>query len=93
MEAILDGENLPIPKHFFEPVGCEECKHTGYSGRLCVYELVKIDDSIKSIIHQQVEVAELREKTRGKYVSIRVNGARKIAEGETSVDEILKVIY
>jgi general secretion pathway protein E len=91
--VLLDGEKLNTPEFFYEPVGCEECKHTGFSGRLCVYELVKIDDRIKKVIHGKVEIAELRERTRGLYRSIRFNGARKVASGETSMDEVLKVVY
>jgi general secretion pathway protein E len=91
--ALLDGEKLTPPAKIFEPVGCEECKHSGFSGRLCVYELVKIDDRIKKVIHGNVEISELREKTRGFYRSIRFNGARKIASGETSLDEVLKIVY
>ncbi len=92
-EALLDGEKLPLPEQFFEAVGCEECKQTGYIGRLCVYELVKMNDEIKRVIHSKVEVSELREKTRGSYTSIRVNGARKVAQGETCMEEILKIVY
>jgi general secretion pathway protein E len=91
--VLLDGEKLNSPEFFYEPVGCEECKQTGFSGRLCVYELVKIDDRIKKVIHGKVEIAELRERTRGLYRSIRFNGARKVASGETSMDEVLKVVY
>jgi general secretion pathway protein E len=91
--SILDGESLPLPEKVFEPVGCEECKQSGYLGRLCVYELVKITDEIKKYIHKDIEITELREKTRGLYTSIRVNGARKITDGETSLDEVLKVVY
>ncbi len=92
-KVLLDGEKLNTPEFFYEPVGCEECKQTGYSGRLCIYELVKIDDRIKKVIHGKVEIAELRERTRGLYRSIRFNGARKVASGETSMDEVLKVVY
>lgn len=91
--ALLDGEDLPMPKQVFEPVGCEECKNTGFVGRLCVYELVKMDDKIKKVITADVEISELREKTRGLYRSIRVNGARKVASGETSLEEVMKVVY
>ena len=91
--ALLDGEELPMPAQFFEPVGCEECKNTGFSGRLCVYELVKMNDQIKKVIHSDIEISELREKTRGMYRSIRVNGARKVINGETSLEEVLKVVY
>jgi general secretion pathway protein E len=92
-EALLDGETLPMPAVVFEAIGCEECKNTGFSGRLCVYELVKMDDKIKKVIHSDVEISELREKTRGMYRSIRVNGARKVESGETTMEEVLKVVY
>ncbi len=91
--ALLDGEECPMPLTVYEAVGCEECKNTGYTGRICVYELVRMDDKIKSIIHEKVDVSELREKTRGAYKSIRVSGARKIIAGETSLEEVLKVVY
>lgn len=46
-ESLLDGEKLPMPEKFLSARGCEECKHTGFHGRLCVYELVKMDENIK----------------------------------------------
>lgn len=92
-ETLLDGEVLEMPETVHEAKGCEECKHTGYLGRMCVYELVKFDDKIKKQIHQKVEVAELREKTRGMFASIRSNGARKVIQGDTTLDEVLKISY
>jgi general secretion pathway protein E len=92
-DALLDGEEYLPPKFIFEAVGCEECKNTGYSGRLCVYELVEMNDRIKKTIHPDVDITELRERTRGMYRSIRVNGARKIIEGVTSLEEVLKIVY
>lgn len=92
-ETLLDGEILEMPDTVHEAKGCEECKHTGYLGRMCVYELVKFDDKIKKQIHQKVEVAELREKTRGMFASIRSNGARKVIQGDTTLDEVLKISY
>lgn len=92
-DSLLDGESLPMPEQFFEPVGCAQCKNTGYMGRLCVYELVKLNEDIKRVIHSKVEVSELRNKTRGMYASIRVNGGRKVISGETCIEEVLKIVY
>jgi general secretion pathway protein E len=92
-ETLLDGEILDMPATVHEAKGCEECKHTGYLGRMCVYELVRFDDQIKKQIHAKVEVAELREKTRGMFASIRSNGARKVIQGDTTLDEVLKIAY
>ena len=82
-----------MPEKIYEARGCDECKHTGYLGRLCVYELVKFNDKIKRVIHPKVEITELKEKTRGLFTPLRVNGARKIIEGVTTLDEVLKVAY
>ena len=90
---LLDGAALPMPSHVYEAKGCDECKHTGYTGRLCIYELVKMTDSLKKNIHAKIEIAELKERTKGSFVSIRINGARKVLAGETSIEEILKVVY
>ena len=52
-----------------------------------------MNDQIKKVIHSDIQISDLREKTRGMYHSIRVNGARKVANGETSLEEVLKVVY
>lgn len=92
-ETLLDGDELQMPEKIFEARGCDECKHTGYFGRLCIYELLKFNDKIKGVIHQKIEITELKEKTRGLFTPLRVNGARKIIEGVTTLDEVLKVAY
>lgn len=92
-KTLLDGEELEMPATCFEAVGCEECKHTGYNGRVCVYELIKFDDKIKSVIHSKIDIVELKAKTKGMYNSIRVTGARKVIAGETSIEEVMKVVY
>ncbi len=92
-ESLIDGEKIESPNEYYRAVGCEDCKDTGYRGRLCIYELVKFDDCIKKVIHAKIEISELREKTRGMFTSIRANGARKVIEGETTIEEILRVVY
>jgi general secretion pathway protein E len=91
--SLLDGEILPIPSHTYEAVGCEDCKNTGYSGRMCVYELVKFTDQIKKTITANIDITVLKEKTKGMYTPFRVNAARKVIEGTTSIDEVLKVAF
>lgn len=92
-KTLLDGEHVDMPQTYFEPGGCEECKHTGYNGRACVYELIKFDDKIKSVIHSKIDIVELKAKSKGLYNSIRVTGARKVIAGETSIEEVMKVVY
>ncbi|PIP92529.1 MAG: type II secretion system protein E [Bdellovibrio sp. CG12_big_fil_rev_8_21_14_0_65_39_13] len=90
---LLDGNKLKAPEFIYKPAGCNECKNTGYVGRLCVYELVEFTDDMKKIIHQKIEMSELKEKSRGLFVPFRVNCAQRVIEGETSLEEVLEVAY
>jgi type IV pilus assembly protein PilB len=72
--------------------GCEKCRHTGYSGRVGIYELLTGDDQLRDIIARNPNVAEFRRTCieRG-MVTLRGDGMRKVAAGLTTVQEILRV--
>jgi len=86
------GFDLSVPKLMFEPKGCDECRQSGYLGRQGIYELLKIDPSIKKIISKSSEVAPIRSQalTNGMTL-LRISGAQKVAEGRTTVEEIMRV--
>jgi general secretion pathway protein E len=90
---LVDDDSIPMPSHVFQAKGCEQCKDSGYMGRICIYELVKFTDKIKKIIHQKVEITELREQSKGMFTPLRVNGARKVVDGVTTIEEVMKVAY
>lgn len=62
-----------------------------YSGRVGIYELVKIDEKMKTLIHQKASEQELELLARQHSVSIRQDGINKMCQGITSADEILRV--
>ncbi|MBL9031462.1 MAG: type II/IV secretion system protein [Phycisphaerae bacterium] len=72
--------------------GCDKCRHTGYSGRVGIYELLTVDDQLRDIIARNPNVAEFRRICieRG-MVPLRGDGMRKVASGLTTVHEILRV--
>ncbi len=72
--------------------GCENCRHSGYAGRTAIHELLLMDDTIRSYIMQQTDAASLREicLARG-MTTMRDDGAEKIRQGLTSVEEVLRV--
>jgi type IV pilus assembly protein PilB len=82
----MDGELAWVAK------GCEKCRHTGYSGRVGIYELLSTDDQFRDIIARNPNVAEFRRICieRG-MVTLRSDGMRKVASGLTTVHEILRV--
>ncbi|MEJ6006364.1 type II secretion system ATPase GspE [Paucibacter sp. AS339] len=76
----------------YHPVGCESCAHTGYKGRTGVYELMVANDQVRALIHQQApESALLAAAQAAGLRSMREDGARLVAAGITSAEEVLRV--
>jgi len=76
----------------WHPVGCERCLQTGYKGRTGVYELMSVDDKLRSLIHSHVSEGELfTAATALGMRPMREDGQRLIDEGITSLEEVLRV--
>jgi general secretion pathway protein E len=76
----------------YKPLGCISCNHTGYSGRLGIYELLTIDAVIADAIHQRTPEAELRNMAQSRgLISLRQDAQRLIDTGQTSVAEVERV--
>ncbi len=76
----------------YTPVGCSVCGNTGYQGRTGVYELMQVDDKMRSLIHDGASESKLREQARALGMqSIRQDGLRWVRAGETSLEEVLRV--
>jgi general secretion pathway protein E len=77
----------------WQAVGCEQCGHTGYKGRTGVYELMVVaDDHVRSLIHNRASEAELAAGARALGLRpMREDGERLVAEGMTSLEEVLRV--
>jgi general secretion pathway protein E len=83
---------LPPDQPVWTTPGCDACNHTGHRGRTGVYELLPVDDAIRRDIHDGAGELVLREAAlRGGMRSLRADGARWIAEGRTSLAELLRV--
>ncbi len=81
-----DGE--PI----FRPKGCRNCRGTGYSGRLGIYELLETTDEIRQLASEKTSTIALRKAAlAGGMQSLREDGWMKVAQGVTSIDEVLRV--
>lgn len=75
----------------YHAVGCAACRHTGYSGRSGVYELIAIDETLTTMIHDRLPEQQLRKYSRNLYPGLRQDGFRRVLQGETSLEEILRV--
>jgi general secretion pathway protein E len=80
------------PTTLYRPVGCLDCRMTGFSGRLGLYELLLMSPECKKLLIEDADVARLREQAmREGMQPLRIAGARKVAAGLTTMEEILKV--
>jgi len=72
-------------------VGCLECRHTGYRGRVGLYELMVLTPQAHEHIHPHYDVAALRHQAlRDGMRPLRLAGTMKIAEGVTTIEEVLR---
>ncbi|AMW77940.1 type II secretion system protein GspE [Acinetobacter sp. TGL-Y2] len=74
-----------------QPKGCEHCSHTGFSGRTAIYEIAPVDDQMRRLIHGNAAEYELESYVRQQSGSIREDGLRKVLQGKTTLEEVLRV--
>ncbi|MCL2075184.1 MAG: GspE/PulE family protein [Betaproteobacteria bacterium] len=80
------------PEHLYIPEGCLECRMTGFSGRIGVYELLVMSPGIKKHISHTTDITALRaEAFREGMRALRISGAQKIAAGLTSMEAVVRV--
>ena len=76
----------------YRPAGCPSCGHSGYKGRYGVYELLLVDDQLQRLIHDRASEQKMRDyAARHGMRSLRDDGLRWVKDGETSLEEIMRV--
>jgi general secretion pathway protein E len=92
-EAKLNAAlGLPSAHQVWSATGCDQCNDTGYRGRTGVYELMTVDDSMRRLIHDGAGELALREAAlRAGMRTLRTDGARWVADGTTSLAELVRV--
>jgi general secretion pathway protein E len=80
------------PPSVYHPGGCLDCRMTGYQGRMGLYEIMVMSAELKKLVTPHTELARLREQAaREGMKPLRISGARKVAAGLTTIDEVMKV--
>jgi general secretion pathway protein E len=80
------------PTHIYRPVGCLECRNTGYTGRIGLYEILLLSAEIRRLITAEADLAGIREVAYKEGMKpLRISGAMKVAMGLTTLEEVLKV--
>ncbi|WP_221798984.1 type II secretion system ATPase GspE [Oceanobacter mangrovi] len=84
----LAVEQAPVIYH---AKGCEKCNQLGYRGRQGIYEIVEVDEGMKTLIHDRAGEQELERHARALGPSIHQDGVRKVLAGSTTIEELLRV--
>jgi general secretion pathway protein E len=75
----------------YKPVGCLECRHTGFRGRAGLYELLLMNDATRAAVHPGLDAQALRKQAvKDGMRPLRLAGAMKVAEGLTTLEEVLR---
>ncbi|UZE97340.1 GspE/PulE family protein [Alkalimarinus alittae] len=91
-KSITTPWRAPLPSNTCRPVGCLECRDTGYKGRAGVYEIMPISNTMKPLISDNCDLEALRKQAikEGMH-SLRLSGANKVGAGLTTIEEVLRV--
>jgi len=80
------------PEFIYEPVGCLECRNTGYMGRAGLYEVMPMNDTLADLIQTETDMTQLRRQAmKDGMRNLRLSGAQKVAAGLTTIEEVLRV--
>lgn len=90
-ECALLGVSPDNAPTLYHAEGCEQCRGLGYRGRTGIYELVLFDDALRTMVHTRASEQDMLRHARELGPSIREDGLRKVREGETTIEEVLRV--
>ncbi|MDA8109054.1 MAG: ATPase, T2SS/T4P/T4SS family, partial [Betaproteobacteria bacterium] len=91
-DALVAPWKANRPPSVFKPVGCLECRMTGYLGRVGIYETLLYSGAVKEQVSAGADIARIREIAFKEGMKpLRISGAMKVGAGQTTIDEVLKV--
>lgn len=88
----LNANDIRTKAQWAEPKGCDACSHTGYLGRVAIFEVAKIDDALSDAILQQYSLRKLVQTARTQgFMTLMEDGALKARAGITTMAEVMRV--
>lgn len=91
-DDLVGDFKIPKPAHVYKPVGCMECRNTGFRGRSGIYEMLTITPALRKLITPETDLSKLTKQAyQDGMQPLVINGAEKVAAGLTTVEELLKV--
>lgn len=93
-EQLMELSLLPADvegRTFFRGRGCGNCMKTGYKGRMAIYEIMTLDDTLREMIMSQASTAVLRDESRRRGMrTLRESGLLAIYEGQSTIEEVVR---
>ncbi len=90
-----ERDTMHIDQHtdvtVYLPHGCAKCNHSGYVGRTGIYEVVLVDEPMRNMIHDGSAEHEIETYARSQYAGITQDGFRLVLQGDTALEEVLRV--
>lgn len=81
------------PYHFYHGVGCLECQHIGYKGRLGIFEVLEMTGELQKLINERSSIFDLREAASSLgFITMEQDGVLKALAGSTTITEVLRVV-
>ena len=91
-KALVKPWKTAQPEQVYEPVGCLECRNTGYMGRVGIYEMFVFNDGIRPLVSESCDISALRQQAlKDGMRSLRLSGAHKVGNGITTIEEVMRV--
>ena len=82
-----------VPAQIYKAQGCEHCRHTGYQGRIGLYEIMPLSNELKKLVAADANLDVLKQQAyREGLQPLRLSGAKRISEGVTTMEEVMRVV-
>ncbi len=88
---LLGLTSIPPGQEIYHPVGCTRCNGSGYRGRTAIYELIEVNEKLRTLIHDGAAEQEMTRCAREHSASILDDGRQRVLAGDTSLQEVLRV--
>ena len=92
-QELVQPWRAPVPAQVYKAQGCEHCRHTGYQGRVGLYEIMPLSNELKKLVAADANLDVLKQQAYREGVQpLRLSGAKRISEGITTIEEVMRVV-
>lgn len=92
-QELVQPWRAPMPSQIYVAKGCEHCRNTGYQGRIGLYEIMPLSNALKKHVAANADLDIIKQQAYREGVQpLRLSGAKRIAEGVTTIEEVMRVV-